>query len=118
MRLPIAIAALAWAGTGSAIAQEATAPVDPESEAPRLVRVSLGDWGVKTKLASELDIGIAEVPLTIDIDSRLAGVVCPVSRDDLQQQAVRADRSCAAKTVVPELLDAVTREVKGEQPED
>lgn len=79
----------------------------------RMVEVSLGDWGVKNEVASALQVGLAEVPLTVVVDTGLAAEVCPISRDDLTEQSVvAATRTCAAKTYVPALADKAREQMR------
>jgi len=81
-----------------------------EDRAEDLVEVSLGDWGVKTRLASDLSRRISEIPLTISVPSDVASKVCPLDTSDLEQQGVVSPtRTCAAKTTSDELREEVRR---------
>ena len=80
---------------------------EPGSE---FVEVSLGDWDLKTALATDLGIKVSELPLTISVTPELAGKVCPISREDLaQQEVISPTRTCAAKEMTDELRDEVRR---------
>ena len=60
------------------------------------VEVSLGDWDVRTTIAKTLGAAVSDVPLTVSVET------------DLEQQAVTSPtRTCAAKSAVPELIEAV-----------
>ncbi|WAJ26403.1 hypothetical protein [Antarcticirhabdus aurantiaca] len=79
----------------------------------RMVEVSLGDWGVKNEVASALEVGISDVPLTVVVDTNLAAEVCPIGQDDLSEQSVvAATRTCAAKTFVPALADRAREQMR------
>ncbi|MEF2553534.1 hypothetical protein VQ042_19610 [Aurantimonas sp. A2-1-M11] len=85
-------------------------PVMDGEPGAELVEVSLGDWNLKTALASDLGIKASEIPLTISVSPELAGKVCPVSREDLaQQEVISPTRTCAAKEMTAELRDEVRR---------
>lgn len=80
------------------------------------VDVSLGDWDVKTEISKQLDLSISDVPLTVSVEPDLASQICPVRESDLEQQEiVSAVRTCAAKSVTDDLLEAVKMSL--EQPE-
>ncbi len=80
------------------------------------VDVSLGDWDVRTSISEQLDIAISDIPLTVSVEPDLASKICPVRESDLQQQEiVSAVRTCAAKSVNDDLLEAVRTTF--EQPE-
>ncbi|UIJ73950.1 hypothetical protein [Aurantimonas sp. HBX-1] len=101
---------LAMAGSGLAQVSEPAADVENPA---RLVEVSLGDWGVKTALARDLAVGIADVPLTVAVPEALAAEVCPVSDEDLEQQEVISPtRTCAAKSLTDGLRDEVRKQVQ------
>ncbi len=97
-----------------AAAQDAAAPTeDPAALDPdtMMVEVSLGDWGVKTALASKLDRKISDIPLTVRVPPDVAHEVCPLDQSDLDQQAVVSPRrTCAAKKMT-EALEAAVRDV-------
>lgn len=72
------------------------------------VEVSLGDWDVRTTIAKTLGAAVSDVPLTVSVEPDLASKVCPIKETDLEQQAVTSPtRTCAAKSAVPELIEAV-----------
>lgn len=108
MTLAVVVAATA--------ASAQTAPsqtIDPvlDDEQAMLVEVSLGDWGVKTSLASKLSRKISEIPLTVMVSPDIAHEVCPIDRGDLDQQAVVSPtRTCAAKKMT-EALESAVRDV-------
>ncbi|MEX6505441.1 hypothetical protein [Jiella sp. M17.18] len=77
-----------------------------------MVEVSLGDWGVKTRLAADLSQEIGDIPLTVSVPADVASRVCPVGADDLEQQVVVSPtRTCTAKSASPALRDAVRRTI-------
>jgi hypothetical protein len=101
--------------TAAGHAQVTDPAADVENPA-RLVEVSLGDWGVKTTLARELNVGIADVPLTIAVPAEVAAEVCPVSSTDLdQQEVVSPTRTCAAKSLTDGLRSEVLKQVRPPQ---
>ncbi|NDV86850.1 hypothetical protein GTW51_09055 [Aurantimonas aggregata] len=104
--------AMLLATTLGGLAQVAERGADVENPAG-LVEVSLGDWGVKTALAKDLSVGIADVPLTVAVPAALAADVCPVSGEDLEQQEVISPtRTCAAKSLTDGLRDEVRKQVQ------
>ncbi|MCE7029823.1 hypothetical protein [Jiella avicenniae] len=98
----------------AASAQTAPAAADDPvaaDEQSMLVEVSLGDWGVKTSLASKLSRKISDIPLTVTVSPDIAHEVCPIDRGDLDQQAVVSPRrTCAAKKTT-EALESAVRDV-------
>lgn len=103
----VASATAAAAQDGTSLIDDPAA-LDPEA---MLVEVSLGDWGVKTALASKLSRKISEIPLTVRVSPDIAHEVCPLDRRDLDQQAVVSpSRTCAAKKMT-EALEAAVRDV-------
>ncbi|MBB4001171.1 MAG: hypothetical protein V7704_14115 [Aurantimonas endophytica] len=98
--------------TGSGFAQVAEPAADVENP-NGLVEVSLGDWGVKTALAKDLSMGIADVPLTISVPADMAAEVCPISDEDLEQQEVISPtRTCAAKSLTDGLRAEVRKQLQ------
>ena len=89
----------------------------PDAENPAgLVEVSLGDWGVKTALARELDVGIGDMPLTVAVPAEVAAEVCPISSDDLEQQEIISPtRTCAAKSLTESLRSEVQKQLQPPQ---
>ncbi|KQT83399.1 hypothetical protein [Aurantimonas sp. Leaf443] len=121
MRTSIRVSAalLGLLAAGPAFAQTQTAPTTVPSEVVdpgnpgNLVRVSIGDWSVKTGLASELGVKTSALPMTVSVSPEIAARVCPLGRDDLEQQkVVSATRTCAAKSATPELREAVGRNLR------
>lgn len=101
--------------TIAGFAQVADPAADVENPAG-LVEVSLGDWGVKTTLANELEIGIGEVPLTVAVPAEIAAEVCPISSDDLEQQeTISPTRTCAAKSLTDGLRSEVEKQLQPPQ---
>ncbi|MDY8110571.1 hypothetical protein U0C82_15620 [Fulvimarina sp. 2208YS6-2-32] len=87
---------------------EASEIEDADAIVSDLVDVSLGDWKVRTTLADGLSLSVSDVPLTIALPPELASEVCPIREQDLdQQETVAAVRTCAAKSVNPDLIEAV-----------
>ncbi|NDW07215.1 hypothetical protein [Jiella pacifica] len=102
--------AFAFAASPASAQTETSSTSDPlaSDEQSMLVEVSLGDWGVKTSLASKLSRKVSEIPLTVKVPSRVAREVCPIDRGDLEQQAVVSPtRTCAAKKMTDALESAV-----------
>lgn len=111
-RLIMASVAVLLAMTAGGLAQVSEPGTDVENPAG-LVEVSLGDWGVKTSLARELAVSIADVPLTVAVPAALAADVCPVSDEDLEQQEVISPtRTCAAKNLTDGLREEVRKQVQ------
>ncbi|WP_139798308.1 hypothetical protein [Fulvimarina manganoxydans] len=131
--IPSAIAAgMVWAtfaiapvaaqsDNGESSASSATSPLETPVEAllppeeggiQSTVEVSLGDWDVRTKIAESLNASVSDVPLTVSVEPDLASKVCPVKETDLEQQAVTSPtRTCAAKSAIPELIEAVKKDL-------
>ncbi|MCB8837772.1 hypothetical protein [Aurantimonas sp. VKM B-3413] len=111
-----ATAALAVIAFGGAVHPAAAQPEDPaEIAREQGVEVSLGDWAVKTQLASDLSRKISDIPLTVRVPEDVAAEVCPLGSDDLAQQAtVNPTRTCAAKSLTDALKEAVRRSLDGD----
>lgn len=78
-----------------------------------LVDVSLGDWELKNKLASQLKVKVSQIPLTVAVTSDVASKVCPIGHDELDQQKVTsATRTCAAKQMTDELRETVRTQLR------
>ncbi|RFC66339.1 hypothetical protein DYI37_02495 [Fulvimarina endophytica] len=76
------------------------------------IDVSLGDWNVRTTIADKLSASISAIPLTVAVEPELASEVCPVREEDLEQQeTVSAIRTCAAKSVNDDLVEATKAEM-------
>ncbi len=86
-------------------------PVDPIDS--NLVDVSLGDWTLKNELASQLQVKVSQIPLTVAVSSEVASQVCPIGHDELDQQKVTsATRTCAAKQMTDELREEVRTQLR------
>ena len=97
-------------------AAQVAEPVPDIDNADGLVEVSLGDWAVKTTLAQDLGVGIAEIPLTVSVPAEVAADVCPVSSDDLEQQEIISPtRTCAAKRLTEGLRSEVEKQLQPPQ---
>ena len=78
-----------------------------------LVDVSLGDWALKNELATQLQVKVSQIPLTVAVSSDVASQVCPIGHDELDQQKVtNATRTCAAKQMTDELRETVRTQLR------
>ena len=115
IRATAALTAIAFGAVVHSAAAQSQSPSQDPAEAvgepsvgEQAVEVSLGDWEVKTKLASDLSRKISDIPLTVKVSEEVAAEVCPLGSDDLAQQAtVNPTRTCAAKSMTDALRQAV-----------
>ena len=101
--------------SGPAAASGKSSPSVPAGDPidSNLVDVSLGDWKLKNELATQLQVKVSQIPLTIAVSSDVASQVCPIGHDELDQQKVtNATRTCAAKQMTDELRKTVRTQLR------